>query len=75
MLLSWVRLAVGRSVKGMINGEMFIAVVGIGGLSRKYGSQFDMSHTFAIVVVILIIALVLNGVVQWIETRLTRWMD
>jgi ABC-type nitrate/sulfonate/bicarbonate transport system permease component len=75
MLLTGVRLAVGRSVKGMINGEMFIAVVGIGGLSRKYGSQFDMSHTFAIVVVILIIALVLNGVVQWIETRLTRWMD
>jgi NitT/TauT family transport system permease protein len=75
LVLAAVRLAMGRSVKGMINGEMFIAVVGLGGLSRKYGSQFDMSSTFAIVVVILVIALILNALVQLLETRLTRWMD
>jgi NitT/TauT family transport system permease protein len=75
LVLAGVRLAIIRSLKGMINGEMFIAVVGLGKLSRQYGSQFDMSSTFAIVFVILLVALLLNGAFQKFETRLTRWID
>src|SRR5262245_62030978 len=41
VLFAGIRLGVGRAVKGMINGEMLIALVGLGGLAQKYGGQFD----------------------------------
>ncbi|MBI4492067.1 MAG: ABC transporter permease subunit [Chloroflexi bacterium] len=70
-----IRLGVGRAVKGMITGEMFIAFVGLGGVVQKYGSQFDASRVLAISLVILVVALVLGTAVQALDRRLTRWAD
>lgn len=75
LVFAGIRLGMGRAVKGMINGEMFIALVGLGALAQKYGSQFAASKAFAIVLVILVVALVANWVVQFLDNRLTRWSD
>ena len=75
LVFAGVRLGMGRAVKGMINGEMLIAMVGLGALAQRYGSQFEASKVFAIALVVLIIALVCNWVVQTAENRLTRWAD
>jgi NitT/TauT family transport system permease protein len=75
VVFAGVRLGMGRAVKGMITGEMFIAFVGLGGIVQKYGSQFDASKVLAVSLVILIVALVLGTVVQSVERRMTRWAD
>ena len=75
LVFAGIRLGMGRAVKGMINGEMLIAMVGLGALAQRYGSQFEASKVFAIALVVLIIALVCNWVVQTVENRLTSWAD
>ena len=73
VLFAGIRLGMGRAVRGMINGEMFIAFVGLGALAQKYGSQFDASRVLAISLVVIIVALVADWIVQAIDRRLTRW--
>ena len=75
LVFAGIRLGMGRAVKGMINGEMLIAFVGLGALAQKYGAQFDAARVFAIAMVVLIIGLVGNAIVQTLEHRLTRWAD
>ena len=75
LVFAGIRLGIGRAVKGMINGEMLIAFVGLGALAQRYGSQFDAAKVFAIAMVVLIIGLVSNWFVQVIDNRLTSWAD
>jgi len=75
LVFAGIRLGMGRAVKGMINGEMLIAFVGLGALAQRYGAQFDAAKVFAIAMVVLIIGLVSNALVQMLENRLTRWAD
>ena len=75
VLFAGIRLGMGRAVKGMITGEMFIAFVGLGGLVQKYGSQFDASRVLALTLVILTVALVMGSLVQTADRRMTRWAD
>jgi NitT/TauT family transport system permease protein len=73
LVFAGIRLGMGRAVKGMINGEMLIAFVGLGALAQRYGAQFDAAKVFAIAMVVLIIGLVSNALVQMLDNRLTRW--
>lgn len=73
LILAGIRLSVGRAVKGMINGEMFIALIGLGGLAAKYGDESDFPSVWAMAVFIMVIAVILNEVVNWAEKRLTSW--
>jgi NitT/TauT family transport system permease protein len=75
LVFAGIRLGMGRAVKGMINGEMLIAFVGLGALAQRYGAQFDAAKVFAIAMVVLIIGLVSNALVQRLDHRLTRWAD
>lgn len=75
LVFAGIRLGMGRAVKGMINGEMLIAFVGLGALAQRYGAQFDAAKVFAIAMVVLIIGLLCNAVVQILDNRLTRWAD
>jgi NitT/TauT family transport system permease protein len=75
LVFAGIRLGMGRAVKGMINGEMLIAFVGLGALAQKYGAQFDAAKVFAIAMVVLIIGLVSNSLVQMVDRRLTSWAD
>jgi ABC-type nitrate/sulfonate/bicarbonate transport system permease component len=75
LTMAGLRLGMGRAVKGMINGEMFIAVFGLGGLLRTYGSRFDAEKVFAILLVVIAVALVCSALVETVEQRLTRWME
>ena len=74
LILAGVRLAMGRAVKGMLNGEMFIAIVGLGKLVQDGSRAFDSSLVLAVLVVIIVIAFIAVGVVQLVDNRLTRWL-
>jgi ABC-type nitrate/sulfonate/bicarbonate transport system permease component len=74
LIMAGVRLGVGRAVKGMINGEMFIAVVGLGKLVQDAGRQLDAASVLAVLIVIVVVAFVSVAVVQAIDNRLTSWL-
>lgn len=75
LIVAGLRLGVGRAVKGMVNGELFIALVGIGGQAARYGKQFDFTSVWAISVFIMVLAIVINIGVSWLESRMTGWVE
>lgn len=75
LTMAGLRLGMGRAVKGMINGEMFIAIFGLGGLLRTYGSRFDAEKVFAVLLIVISVALICDFLVQLIERRLTYWLE
>lgn len=75
MIMAGLRLGMGRAVRGMINGEMLIVLVGLGALLRQYGSRFDAASVFGILLVIVTVAVVCTSAIQWLERRVTRWAE
>lgn len=74
MIMAGVRLGVGRAVTGMINGEMFIAVVGLGRVVTQAGGRFDGAAVLAVLLVIIAVALGAVALVQAVDARITRWV-
>jgi len=74
MIFAGLRLGMGRAVKGMINGEMFIVAVGLGGVAKSEGQRFNAEGVLAVLLVIVIVALVMSKLVQLIDARVTGWL-
>jgi NitT/TauT family transport system permease protein len=74
LIMAGVRLGVGRAVKGMINGEMFIAIVGLGKLIQDAGRELDAASVLAVIIVIVLVSFGSVALVQAIDDRLTRWL-
>jgi NitT/TauT family transport system permease protein len=74
LIMAGLRLGVGRAVKGMINGEMFIAVVGLGSIVMAAGRQLDAESVLAVLIVIVLVAFAAVWVVQQVDRRLTSWL-
>ncbi len=75
LVMAGLRLGVGNAVKGMVTGEMFITLFGLGALLRTYGGRFDAEKVFAILLVVVGVGLVCSAIIQGVERRLTRWAD
>lgn len=75
LVFAGIQLGMGRAVKGMINGEMFIALVGLGALAQRFGGRFEAASAMAIALLVLIVALVFNLVVRALDRRFTFWTD
>jgi ABC-type nitrate/sulfonate/bicarbonate transport system permease component len=74
LIMAGVRLGAGRAVKGMINGEMFIAVVGLGGVVMTAGRNFDATTVLAVMVIIILVAFGLVWIVERLDRHLTSWL-
>ncbi|HZQ11164.1 MAG TPA: ABC transporter permease [Anaerolineae bacterium] len=74
-IIAGLRLGMGRAVRGMINGEMIIVLVGLGALLRNYGGRFDSASVFGILIVIVAVAVTCNSLLKVIERRVTRWTE
>lgn len=73
MIMAGIRLGIGRAVKGMVTGEMLLALTGTGAMIMQYGSAFATDALFAIILTILGVALIAMKLVQVIDRRLTGW--
>ncbi|WP_116953420.1 ABC transporter permease [Jiangella endophytica] len=71
-LLEGVRLGVARGVKGLINGEVLIAIVGLGGLVKTYGTAFSMDQLYAVILFIVLLALLAVGTASAIGPLILR---
>ena len=67
-------LATPRAIKGMINGEMFLAVTGLGAIVIRAGGRFDATTVLAMLMLIIILAFIALAIVRAIDRRLTRWL-
>lgn len=74
MIFAGLRLGMGRAVKGMINGEMFIIAVGLGGVAKAEGQRFNADGVLAVLLVIIIVAMIMQKLVQLIDARATAWL-
>jgi NitT/TauT family transport system permease protein len=72
--MAGVRVGAARAVKGMINGEMFIGVVGLGGVVVRAGRAFDSTTILAVLLMLIALAFLLVWAIQALDRRMTAWM-
>ena len=75
LLLAGLRLGLARSVKGMINGEIFIALVGLGALDDNFDGSFDVAGILSIALVVVIIAVLTLALLQMVNRRANAWTE
>lgn len=74
MIMAGLRLAGARAVEGMVNGELFIAAVGLGAVISRAGARFDATTVLAVLLLTLIIAFSVVRVIMTIDRRATSWL-
>lgn len=73
-IFAGIRLGLGRAIKGMINGEILIAVVGIGGLSNKFGRAFDSEGMLALLLLVILVAFALDLITNLLDSKINSWL-
>jgi len=69
LFMSGLRVAVALAVKGMVNGEMLTASVGLGVMVRTYGARFQVDAVLALLVVIVGITFSATAALHALERR------
>ena len=72
-IMAGVRLCVGLAIIGMIVGEFFTAITGLGGLIIRYSNAFATAKLFVPIIVVGFLGVGLTGIVMLVERRLSRW--
>lgn len=73
VIISGLKLAVGRAVVGMAVAETYLRLGGIGGLIRGYGAQFQTDFVFATIVPLSLLGIALTALVGRIEKHFQGW--
>lgn len=73
LIFTGLSLGVGRAVKGMIIGELFIAVIGLGAFEARFEQAFDAEGIWSIALLVVVSSLVLSWVVQFIDGLVNHW--
>src|SRR5918996_5150724 len=68
-ILAGVRLGVIRGVKGVVIGQLLIAIIGVGELFELYSQNFLMEEFWALVIIVFSFAFALSELVGLVERR------
>ncbi len=74
-IITGVRLSVVRAVKGVIVGQIVIALIGFGGLFNTYLSYFLMERFWALIIVVFIMSFTIIGLVEMLERRIAFYAN
>jgi len=74
LLMAAFLVAAPIAVKGMINGEMFIAVFGLGEIVTRAGGRFDATTVLAVLLIVIVLAFASIEIVRAVDRRLTGWL-
>ncbi len=69
-IITGIRLSVVRAVKGVIVGQIVIALIGFGGLFNTYLSYFIMERFWALIIVVFVMSFTIIGLVELLERRI-----
>ncbi len=72
-ILAGVRLGLIRGVKGVIIGQLLIAIVGIGYLFERYSRSFLMAEFWALLILVFAFAFALSEAVGFFERRVAAY--
>jgi len=72
-MIAGLRLALGRSLVGIIVAELFAARAGIGYRLFQYGDVFDTTGVYSMVIIIAAVGVVFNQGLAMLERRLSVW--
>jgi ABC-type nitrate/sulfonate/bicarbonate transport system permease component len=72
-IMAGIRLAVGLAIIGIVVGEFFTAISGLGGMIVEYANSFATAKLFVPVIVIALVGIVLTEFVVYLERYLSRW--
>lgn len=73
LILGGVRVGIGRAVGGALIAEILTTLSGVGGRLESFGAAFQISHVYAIVVLVTLTAWFATEVVFRAESRLSHW--
>jgi ABC-type nitrate/sulfonate/bicarbonate transport system permease component len=74
-IMTGIRLAMGRAVVGMVVGEYFTSVEGLGGAIVTYGNSFATDKLFVILIVLALLGIALTESVRILERRAAPWKE
>lgn len=69
-VVTGVSLGLTRAVKGMVVGEMVIALSGLGAMLRARGARFDLEGVLALLLVVVFVSVACNAVISAAGRRL-----
>ena len=72
-LFAGLRVSVPYALIGAVLGEMIASNRGLGYLVQYSGAQFDTAGVFAVLIVIVLLAMALNFVVDIVQNRMESW--
>ena len=73
MIFTGLHLGIGRAVKGMIIGQLIIAVVGIGAYEARFEQAFDSAGLWSIAVLVVVVAVGFSWGVQFADRVVNAW--
>jgi NitT/TauT family transport system permease protein len=72
-IMAGIRLAVGRAVVAMVIAEFFTTISGLGAIIINAANSFDTAAMFVPIVVLMVMAVGLNGLIGLVERRVAPW--
>jgi len=72
-ILAGLRLGLIRGVRGVIVGQLLIAIIGLGELFELYSRSFLMDRFWALVIMIFLFAYMISEAVNHLEKRIEFW--
>jgi NitT/TauT family transport system permease protein len=68
-ILAGVRLGAIRGVKGVVIGQLLVAIIGVGELFELYSNHFLMQEFWALVVIVFLFAFAVSEAIAYLERR------
>jgi len=68
-ILSGLRLAAIRGVKGVVIGQLLVAILGVGALFELYSKHFLMEEFWALVLLVFLFAFLVSEAIAFLERR------
>ncbi len=72
-ILTGVRLGAIRGIKGMVIGQLLIALSGLGERLVYYGNSFLIPHLYAIILTVIVFSILLIELFNFLERSLIHW--
>ena len=69
-ILAGVRLGAIRGVKGVVIGQLLVAIIGVGELFETYSNNFLMEEFWALVVIVFLFAFAVSEAIAYLERRI-----
>jgi NitT/TauT family transport system permease protein len=74
-IMTGLRLGIGQAVIGMIVGQMFLALTGLGKLLVDYGNFYKTDYVFGVIIVVGVLGIVVTEAVRALERRFAHWKE